>query len=321
MEDLLDSLYHSYVLSGPSILSKIDSFTLYCYYLGYVPDIHQRYISPLRPDDTNESFCLFEARDGSFRYHDFGINKNGDVFNLISKLHNCSYQEALAKVNQDFGLGFNDVPEKELEIVKLTPIIKPKRKLQVTTKREFSKYGKAYWDQYHITENILSRYNVREVEWLHFDDSGFRPNSLAFDYRIGNYHKIYQPYNQKYKFISSYPRNYIEGYLQLKYKSDTLIITKSLKDVMCLDVLGWEAVSPKSENTPISDHLIKKLKQRYKYIYLLFDNDSAGKRGATNYNFPEIYLKSGKDISDVIQDHGLAHARREFIYLLQKART
>tara|TARA_R100001086_G_scaffold198857_1_gene115148 strand:- start:3227 stop:4192 length:966 start_codon:yes stop_codon:yes gene_type:complete len=321
MKDLLDDLYHRHVLSGPSILSKIDSFTLFCYYLDYSPEIHQRYISPLRDDDTNESFALFEARDGTFKYHDFGTGETGDVFALVAGLYGCTYQEALAKVNSDFGLGFNGEKPKDLQIQKRIPVIKPKRKLQVTTKKTLSNRGKRYWDQYHITQSVLDLYNVREVEWLHFDDKSFMPSSLAFDYRIGNYHKIYQPYNSKYKFISSYPRTYVEGFLQLKYKSDTLIITKSLKDVMCLYILGWEAISPKSENTPISDFILNKLKSKYKYIYLLFDNDNAGKLGANRYDFPEIYMKSAKDISDVIEQEGIMSARREFIHILQTVRT
>jgi hypothetical protein len=56
----------------------------------------------------------------------------------------------------------------------------------------------------------------------------------------------------------------IHGSTGLTYTSDTLIITKSLKDVMVLNELGYEAISPMAENVIISEELINSYKEKYK---------------------------------------------------------
>lgn len=139
---------------------------------------------------------------------------------------------------------------------------------------------------------------------------------MSFAYRIGKFYKIYAPYDKEHKFVSSFPRNYVEGMLQLEYKQDLLIITKSLKDVMVLHELGYEAVSPKSENTVIETDILSKLEAQYKRIVVFFDNDL--KHKGDEYPYPQIQLpvNKAKDISDFIKLYGRIEAKNILKQLL-----
>ena len=50
---------------------------------------------------------------------------------------------------------------------------------------------------------------------------------------------------------------------------DSVVITKSLKDVMCLYEYGISAIAPCSENMFLTDSQYEKLKNRFKHIGLL----------------------------------------------------
>ena len=58
-----------------------------------------------------------------------------------------------------------------------------------------------------------------------------------------------------------------------KSGGDYLVITKSLKDCMCLYEYGIPAIAPNSENLFITDKQYQKLKQKYRKIFLFYDND------------------------------------------------
>jgi hypothetical protein len=142
--------------------------------------------------------------------------------------------------------------------------------------------------------------------WMYADQEvPISPRGLCFAYREIDKYKIYQPHDLEFKFRNNYPNHFIEGFHQLKFKSDLLIITKSRKDVMCLYELGYEAVSAKSENTVIPIEYINHFKKRYKRIVVLFDNDMKHKGDA--YEFDKIYvpIESGeKDVTDFRRRYG-----------------
>ena len=62
--------------------------------------------------------------------------------------------------------------------------------------------------------------------------------------------------------------------------NDTLIITKSLKDVMCLRSLGYWAIAPHSESSRISELHVENIHSKFNSVYVLYDNDEAGINGA-----------------------------------------
>lgn len=76
----------------------------------------------------------------------------------------------------------------------------------------------------------------------------------------------------------------------LPKNGDYLVITKSMKDVMTLYNLGIPAIAPISENCFLSESQYNKLKNKYKNLILLYDNDRPGLRAMINIRkrFPEV---------------------------------
>ena len=148
--------------------------------------------------------------------------------------------------------------------------------------------------------------------------------SMAFDYVKNNddpcyrykekdKFKLYRPLAKKkeLKFRTNFFGGILEGYEQLPHRGKLLIVTKSRKDVMTLHSLGYNAVSVRSENTPMSENAFELLKHRFEQIILWFDPDSAGIQGASKmqklYGLPLFNYdgKYGKDPSDIYRDNGV----------------
>lgn len=79
---------------------------------------------------------------------------------------------------------------------------------------------------------------------------------------------------------------------------------------MCLKGFGYnlEVIAPDSENTMIKPYIIENLKEKYKKIITLFDNDDAGRKAikayAKAYNINGMAPIICKDISDAVKEHG-----------------
>lgn len=97
-----------------------------------------------------------------------------------------------------------------------------------------------------------------------------------------------------------------------KSGGDYLVITKSLKDCMCLYEFGIPAIAPNSENLFITDKQYQKLKQKYRKIFLFYDNDLPGITNANKIRkqYPDLKVifiprkYDAKDISDFRKKYG-----------------
>ena len=294
-----------------SVFKILDEFTVYCYYIEEVLGpfdikIGENFRSPLREDDTNPSFRLYYGQ-GGLLFTDYGKKNNtGDIVFFIKELYGCTESEALKKIVSDFGLNTSG---SDLKLPTRQPFIKNKKELGFKIK-PFTNQDLAFWNSFSISYSTLHRYNVFSVEYVFWDSMPIKPKGLAFAYRIGKYCKVYSPFDKVHKFVSSFPRNYVEGMMQLTYSSDLLIITKSLKDVMVLHELGYEAISPKSENTVIPTEILNKLTPKYKRIVVFFDNDGKTSRDDYPYPFIELPINKAKDISDYVRDYGFLEAKK-----------
>ncbi len=307
-------------LSLSSILNRIDEYGLYCHYLGFDPDIRGTYSSPIREGDDSPSFSFYNAYPGAgveFLWKDGALNKSGTIATLVQEIYGLTHTDALKKIDSDFKLGFTDgnfAATKKLSTYK-KPESKVEAIISVNSKDQFTEDGLAFWKSFHITKDILNRYDVTELYGATINGNQLGYKELAFAYRIGDKYKIYCPYNLKFKFINNYTNKLAEGFFQLPRKSDTLIITKSMKDVMVLYGLGYEAISPKSETTLLPKQYFKWINTHYRYVRILFDNDM--KHNGELYPYEKIYIpidSECKDVSDFIKKYG----KEETKWMLKK---
>lgn len=313
MQDFED-IINSYKLSEASILERVDEYTLYCKYLGFEPRLRTKYHSITRTGDVDSdpSFSLFISKKGDKEYFwkDNGTGDSGDIFKLIKiKFGYKTSSDVYKRIDFDFKLGFGTgTPPPETKIVlNSAPDVRPEMRIRIQS-RDFNQRELLYWASFGITAQTLARYRVKALKyyWTHdFQEAPTAPRNLAFSYEVLGKYKIYQPFTPRVKFRNDLTEKCLEGFAQLQYKSDILIITKSTKDIMLLAEFGYEAVSPRSENTPVPDPFLRYFHKRYKKVLILFDNDM--KHRGDMYQEPKIYVPASsgeKDISDFYKAYG-----------------
>lgn len=301
-EDIVNRL----ILSDMAILERVDEYTLYCRYLGFEPMLKTKYPSLVRAKDNDPSFSIFESLkpDREFFWKDNGIGDSGDIFKLIRLRFGLKdTRDVYRKIDHDFQLGFTTgTPPPENKIVHNTlGDKKPEVHIRIQSK-PFTTADYKFWDSFGVTPATLQLYKVKSLQyyWMHdFQEVPKVPRNLAFAYEVLGKYKIYQPHMPLFKFRNDFTEKCLEGFAQLTYKTDTLVITKSTKDVMVLREFGYDAVSPRSENTMVPEPYLKYFHTRYKKIYILFDNDM--KHRGDKYQEPKIYVpiaSKEKDVSD-----------------------
>jgi hypothetical protein len=181
----------------------------------------------------------------------------------------------------------------------------------------------------------LNEHDIRSIQYLLREDFSIRKKisiySLAFAFVIYDKVKVYQPEaGHLDKWKNTCPSEYIQGWTQLKGTKD-LIITKSFKDLLVFkSFLHIDVIAPQSESGGFTDAQLAYIKAHYRYVYVVYDYDTAGQMGAeklkVNHNFlvrwvskeinEETLKVDDKDISDYISNHdirsGFNHLKKMF---------
>lgn len=272
--------------------------------------------SPLRND--NKPTCAFyrSKKSGRLIFKDFAGFFIGDFVSVVMYKFNCSYAKALQIIANDFGIIHN----KNLTVNK--PLIKYSNTkfedtidavIQVEIK-DFEPYELDWWAKFGIDLPTLKKFKVFSCKNVFLNNNLFhlyREKQLVFGY-YGDIRedverwRIYFPGNRKYRFISNWKSLRLQGSHMLPKTGEYLVVTKSLKDVMTLYGLGIPAIAPISENCFLSEAQYHRLKERFKHIILLYDNDRPGLRAMISIKkkFPEVipiwipWEYKAKDISD-----------------------
>jgi DNA primase len=313
-------------LSLDSILSKVTEYDIYSYYIGSSFKLGTVMSSPFR-QDKNPSFGIFKSNKYStLLYKDYGTGNTGNCVQLVQELFNISYREALIKilgdlVNNNLKRSVEGITIKE-DYESVSTVISVKRK-------NFCKTDDDYWGQYGLFRDDLRHFNVFPIHsyWINeiVQPWAYKWDNPGYAYQVYNKYKIYKPLSpKKYKWVGNCSNYDIQGYEQLTYKDDLVIITKSLKDVMVLHKLGYNAIAPQGENHSIPKEVITDLQNRFNHIVIFYDNDEAGVAGAnkiaTKYNLKTIFIPNNypKDISDYIKQYGVDNSKQLLNTLLNE---
>lgn len=291
------------------ILSRVSEYDIYARYLGQFK-IGYIYNSPFRKD-KNPSFGIFRSKKtGKLLFKDHGNGLCGDVIKFVQEFTGITnYNDLLNQIVKDLNIKNNTVLKstKEQEKSEETVI--------GVVRQDFTEADIEYWKQFNIKTDTLKKYNVSSIKYYLCNGivkGIYKEDNPMFAYKVYDRFKIYRPYSDKYtKWRNNLTEYDIQGYEQLPESGDLLIVTKSMKDVMCLREMGYNAISPSSESTFIPDRVLEVLKTRFKRILLCFDRDKAGVK-----SMRKIKLKTGlngflvhkkfksKDISDAVKNNG-----------------
>lgn len=307
------------VLTLEEILKHTTEYDIYFHYLGSKFEVGRVMSSPFRKD-LKPSFGVFKSSTSTaLLWKDQATGEIGNVVTFVRKFNNLYHnKQALKLIWYEVvkgNLSTSDKGAMILENLKTTKtIISIKRK-------NFTEVDDEYWNQYHIDRNILKRFNVFPISFFWINDIIqsfiYTKESPMYAYKIFNKFKIYRPLSKlkKDKWRTNCSSLDLQGYEQLPETGDLLILTKSLKDVMVLYNLGYNAIALQSENDHLDKDIYESLCERFKNIVIFFDNDDPGIKSAVKlsekYDMRYIHLDSVlhtvyniKDISDYIKDFG-----------------
>ena len=312
-----------------NVLKETTDLDIYRFYTEKDVQLDNPIISPLG-GDKKPSFGYFLGRNNEICFNDFRFG-GGDCIKFVQIKYGLNFFDALSKIAIDFR--FDDkyiVKQLDREVKDISKTNWKDREDLLKTASSF-RLGKssrkwntkdlAFWYSYAITKPTLDEYNVTAINYLFINDTPILMSKYAYcftEYKDRKFtHKIYQPFSTKYKWLNNHDNSVWQGWSQLPQKGDTLIITKSLKDVMAIkDVLGIPAVSLQAEGVKPKTKIINELKERFDNILIFYDNDfdkeinwgrQFGKEFSKKYEFCQVEIPDKyqcKDFSDLVKKYG-----------------
>ena len=288
--------------------------------------------SPLR-NDNNPTCSFYKNRNGDLIFHDFSGAFYGNCFDVVKYKYNCSYYKALQIIANDFGIVTRkDLPKHERLIDYSGTSLREKEETILQAEiQPFTEMELKWWKSFGITESTLKRFNVYSCKTI-FINGEINAFSSKNNYIFGYYRGIkdnveqwrfYFPQRKHYRFISNWSKTMLQGAPQLPKNGDLLVITKSMKDVMCLYELGITAIAPNSETLFVSEEQYNLLKTRFNNIICFYDNDRPGLLAMSKirkkFNCPCLAIPKyygAKDISDFYKKYG----RDKTIELINKGK-
>ena len=303
-------------VSLEDIMNRVTEIDILSFYFN-IKEIPCVIHSPFR-EDNRPSFGLYLSKSGRIYYKDYATNESGGIFDLLGNLWKCDYKKVLERINKDIlkinkgNIKVNNITNSI--IVRNNKEHNSNSDLQCKV-REWRNYDIEYWSQYGISLKWLKYAEVYPISHKIIIKNQhryiFKADKLAYAYverKEGKVSiKIYQPLNTNgYKWSNKHDNSVISLWTKIPEYGDILCICSSLKDSLCLWAnTGIPSISPQGEGYNMSNTAINELKRRYKRVFVLFDNDDAGKidglKFSTNTGFINIVLPDygAKDVSDL----------------------
>tara|TARA_R100000322_G_scaffold167648_1_gene135914 strand:+ start:157 stop:1182 length:1026 start_codon:yes stop_codon:yes gene_type:complete len=309
-------------LHSDIVLSRVSEYEIFRYFCRNFKEIDRKFCSDLREDKTpTVSITFYKQR---LWYYDFGYPEHKfTCFDYVAFKYGTDFYGALIHIDECFGLGLRTGVRVKRPVLKVgQPVLREKKKSEIQVRvRPWDSRDAVYWKQFGISKKILLIFDVQPISHYWINEQRFSCDSISYRYRFDCGYKIYRPLERDFKWSSNVGMECLQGYPQLPPRGDTVVLTSSLKDVMCMAVLGYPSFALQSEMFMPREETISKVKTRFKEIVVLYDNDFDNPRnpgqtmavkicekyGLDNIVIPSYYRS--KDISDLIKDHGLQEAK------------
>lgn len=317
------------------LLCKTSEFDIMRFYLNI--DVLPALInSPLR-QDRNASVSIFSPDGVKVFYKDFGTGEHGSIFDLLGRMWNRTFSETITKIWDDIDkVKHNRI---NLNRTRRGVIHKSNSILEVRTRQWFD-YDMEYWNSYGISRKWLEFGDVYPISHILITRDNITKvipaEKLAYVYverKDGKVSlKVYQPKSQRLKWLSKHDSSVWDLWSRLPDRGDTLFITSSRKDALCLwENTGIPSVSLQGEGYVPKEKVINQLKQRFGRVIIFFDNDydkdenhghiyASRLSGMFDLDMVEIPSEyKSKDPSDLFKNHGAKTFRRVIKELVKQS--
>lgn len=317
------------------LLGKTSEFDIMRFYLNI--DVLPALInSPLR-QDRNASVSIFSPDGVKVFYKDFGTGEHGSIFDLLGRMWNRTFSETITKIWDDIDkVKHNRI---NLNRTRRGVIHKSNSILEVRTRQWFD-YDMEYWNSYGISRKWLEFGDVYPISHILITRDNITKiipaEKLAYVYverkDVKVSLKVYQPKSQRLKWLSKHDSSVWDLWSRLPDRGDTLFITSSRKDALCLwENTGIPSVSLQGEGYVPKEKVINQLKQRFGRVIIFFDNDydkdenhghiyASRLSGMFDLDMVEIPSEyKSKDPSDLFKNHGAKTFRRVIKELVKQS--
>lgn len=325
------------------VLTKVSEFQILAHYFN-VNQLPCVINSPLRKDN-NPSFGLSLNEKGAVRYRDFRTHETGGLFDILMSCWKMDFEDTLEKVYNDLVRSENSNLNKEIRVRSKSKkrskhVYSSSTDLQVKT-RDWKKRDLEFWDQFGISKSWLDFGKVYPITHLIItkNKKTFVVPADKYAYAYIEFKdgetsiKVYQPYSRTHKWLNKHDASVWDLWEQLPETGEKLIITSSRKDALCLwENTGIPSCSLQAESYIPKKHVVQQLKDRFKYIFVLYDNDfdkstnygrELGKEIAKTFDLIQIEIPSeykSKDPSDLVVNYN-RKTLKEVIDNLIKSKT
>lgn len=307
------------------ILDRVSEEELFTFYLGNEVSFKALFRSPLRNDKT-PTCNIYKGKDGLLRLKDFAGGPSGSIFNLVMLQYGLTYQETLKKIAKDYKL-FDNANANSNNPILVNRSSNERgntedQKIIRIKAQDWTSTDKEYWGSYHISEEQLFKYSVVSCSHCWWIDSTtgelelkaiYHYRNPIYCYNFGNLRrKIYWPMQKEFRFRGN--TNILQGLQQLRKSGDLLVWTKSQKDVMALDSMGYNAVAAHGENHHLDEAVVDDLKNRFTKHIICYDPDPSGIIGRNKlvdkYGWDWFEMPEGKDVSGYCKLNGIDKTKK-----------
>ncbi len=310
-------------ISLEEILTKVSEEELFKYYTNGLPS-DTISLSPLRKE-LKPSF-IYGCIDNKWKFKDFGNDESGNIIDFIRSKYKCTYSESLNIIVNDFNILNRKVQYFPEILGKEATLSSRKKKTIKIRTSNWNSFYLDYWYEYGISKQTLEYFNVFPIThyWV-YGEKGYRQVKCykAYAYLIEEYFKILDiSPNVFQKWATDCPKDVWQGYDKIPNGGETIIITKSLKDIMVLYECGITSVAPQNEISIFPENIIKLLKRKFTNVILLYDNDETGyktsKKASEKYKIPRIFVPNNiKDISTYSKEFGIIKTKEIMLKIIK----
>ena len=326
------------------ILDRVTEPQIAAYYLG-ISELPVIISSPLRTDN-HPSFWLYSPDGKRVRYYDFAKkNVKGGIFDLLQNKLGKSFIDTLDNVHSHI----DDISSCHITVVQSNAIsehdLVHKLPVQVrSVQRKWEEYDFQYWESYGVPRNWIKHSDTYPISYIiTTTKNGWQKVTKADKYAYTfvemkdgkSTEKVYQPFNQNgFKWRNSHDKSVWDLWTKLPPIGKKVIITSSRKDALCIWAnTGIPSVSLQSETTTIKPQVMQELKDRFKRVYILYDNDykhefedgtnpgrEAAKAIAEQFGIVQIEIPTdykAKDSSDLYKQYGKETFLRVFKQIIK----
>lgn len=313
-------------MSLKDLLEKVDDYDIYSYYVGQFK-IGKPFNSPLRSDDKNPSFAIFKGNGGGLLFKDHGNGEGGNSLKFVKLIKGIQTREELERELLRIVRKMNPISSTVKRTYSNSADSRP---IDIGIVRQsFTDVDKKYWKQFHISLDTLKKFQVFSIKYFLCNNvvrGIYKDDNPMYAYKVDDKFKIYRPLASKYtKWRTNLTNRNVQGLSELPEKGNLLIITKSLKDVMCLYEMGFNAIAASSETTFIPNDILDSLRTKWSHIIMLYDRDKTGmlesRKYSREYKIDAIFVHKrfhAKDISDAVKDNGFSEVKQWLIKTLKQ---